>query len=75
MELQSNITASRASLEYYDNTTMSDILQSKRPNIFSLTIDNYSHETGVAIGTFSGSVLDRSGNIIKVKNGRFNVKF
>jgi len=72
---QSNITASRASLEYYDNTTMSDILQSKRPNIFSLIIDNYVRETGVATGTFNGSVLDKDGNIIKVYAGRFNVKF
>ena len=72
---QSNITASRASLEYYDNTTMSDILYSKRPNIFSLTIDNYIRETGVATGTFNGSVLDMNGNTIKVKDGRFKVKF
>ena len=72
---QSNLTASRASLEYYDNTTMSDILQSKRPNIFSLTIDNYNRQTGIATGTFNGSVLDSDGNIVKVDAGRFNVKF
>ena len=72
---QSNLPASRASLEYYDNTDLSDILQSKRPNIFSLTIDNYIQQTGVATGTFNGSVLDKNGNIVKVDAGKFNVKF
>jgi hypothetical protein len=74
-EDQSNLTASSASLEYYDNTATSDILQSKRPNIFSLTIDNYTRQTGIATGTFNGSVLDRNGNIVKVDAGRFSVKF
>jgi hypothetical protein len=72
---QSNLTASQASLEYYDNITMDDILQSKRSNFFSLTIDNYVLQTGVASGTFNGSVFDKNGNIIKVDAGKFSVKF
>lgn len=72
---QSNITTSRAALQYYDNTAMSDILQSKQPNIFSLTIDSYFRQTGIAIGTFSGSVVGKNGNIIKVDAGRFKIIF
>lgn len=72
---QSNITADRAALEYYDNTTMSDILQSQQPNIFSLTINSYIRQTGVTIGTFSGSVADRNGNIIKIDSGKYTIKF
>lgn len=72
---QSNITTSRAALQYYDNTAMSDILLSRQPIIFSLTIDSYIRQTEIAIGTFSGSVVDRNGNIIKVDAGRFKIIF
>ncbi len=72
---QSGIAADRASLEYYDNTTNSDVLQSKQPNIFSLTIDSYIRQTGISTGTFSGSVLYKNGKIIKVDSGRFRIKF
>ncbi|MBA2563348.1 MAG: hypothetical protein H0V14_10660 [Chitinophagaceae bacterium] len=72
---QSNITADRAALEYYDNTTLSDILQSKRPNIFSLTIDSYIRQTGITTGTFGGWVVDKNGDVIKVDAGRFKIKF
>lgn len=72
---QSNITADQATLQYYDNTTGSDVLLSMRPNIFSLTIDNYIRSTGITIGSFGGSVVDKNGNIIKVDAGRFNIKF
>lgn len=72
---QSNLTASHASLEYYDNITMLDMLYSKRPNIFTLKINSYIRQTGVATGTFNGVVLDKYGNIVKVDAGKFTVKF
>ncbi|MCW3109735.1 MAG: hypothetical protein JWQ09_4241 [Segetibacter sp.] len=72
---QSNVTADYTTLEYYDNTTMLDILQSKQPNIFSLTFDSYKQQTGIATGRFSGSVVDKNSNVIKVEAGRFKIKF
>lgn len=70
-----NIIASRAYLQYYDNVNISDVLQSKPADIFSLTIDNYTHQTGIATGTFNGAVRNKNGNIVIVEDGRFIVKF
>ena len=71
---QSNITAERASLEYYDNTTLSDVLVSKKPNNFSVTIVSYNPQRGMT-GTFNGWVVDKNGNVVKVDAGKFRIKF
>ena len=44
---QYNITTNNVSLQYYDNTTQSDIFISTRPSIL-FTIDSYNHSTGMA---------------------------
>lgn len=70
-----NLVAARSSLEYYDNIDQSDVLHSKQPNIFSLTIDKYDTQTGIATGTFKGVVLAKNGALVKVESGSFRIKF
>lgn len=71
---QTNIVASRASLQYYDNITPSDVLVSKRPNVFTLTILNYTQTKGFS-GVFNGWVIDGLGKLAKVDNGKFIVRY
>jgi hypothetical protein len=74
-QASANLGASRASLEYYDNVTGIDILQSKQPNVFSLTIDQYTAQTGIATGRFSGTVVAKNGELVKVDDGKFKIRF
>jgi hypothetical protein len=71
---QTNLTAASAALEYYDNTTLSDVFKSKPPNILSVTINSYDHQTGITDGTFAGSVVNKNGATIKVDAGKFKIK-
>lgn len=71
---QSNLIAERASLEYYDNTTSSDVLVSKKPNNFSVTIISYNPQRGMT-GTFNGWVVDKKGNVVEVDDGKFGINF
>ncbi len=71
---QINIIASRASLQYYDNITPSDVMVSKRPNVFNLTILNFTPAVGFS-GVFNGWVIDRLGKLVKVDNGKFIIRF
>ena len=69
-----NITTNNASLEYYDNTTLSDIFTSTHHSI-SFTIDSYIHSTGIARGTFKGAVTLKSGTQLMVTSGKFAIQF
>ena len=71
----SNLQATRASLEYYDNIGGTDVLASKRPHIFNMRITEYVQQTGIATGTFGGLVLTKNGEVVKVDDGRFTIKF
>lgn len=70
-----NLKATKASLEYYDNTTHVDVLQSRQPNIFTLIIDHYNQQTGIATGRFGGTVVAKNGALVRVDAGRFRIKF
>ena len=74
-EDQTNLTATQAELEYYDNTTLTDFLQSRSTHPFTVTIYQYSSQTGQATGHFSGRVVDKAGNPVEVTSGSFIIQF
>ncbi len=69
-----NITCTNVALEYYDNTTLSDILISNR-HLISFTIDSYVHNTGIAKGTFEGYVKIKDSTLTKINDGKFTIQF
>ena len=69
-----NVTPNRVSLEYYDNTTHSDIFVSSRLFSLSFTIDTYEHATGIANGRFSGNVKTKDSTVAAIKDGKFKIK-
>lgn len=70
---QNNLPADRVSLQYYDNTTNIDVMVSKQPNVFSLTITSFKVQAYMT-GTFGGWVVDKNGALVKVEYGKFSVK-
>lgn len=70
-----NITTDRVIFEYYDNVTLTDIFVTAQLGTFSLTIDAYEYATGIAKGSFSGYVPAKNGDVVQIKDGKFQVKF
>lgn len=68
-----NVTPNRVALEYYDNTTHSDIFVSSRLSV-SFTIDTYEHATGMANGRFSGNVRTKDSTVVAIMDGKFKIK-
>lgn len=69
-----NITTTSTALEYYDNTTLSDIFTAKL-HLISFTIDSYVHNTGIAKGTFKGYVKTKDNTLAPISDGQFTIQF
>ncbi len=70
---RSNITASRAAFYYYDNNSTNDIFDSQPEKPFTVTIESFKISTGIATGTFSGTVFNSNGDTAIVRDGRYKV--
>lgn len=68
-----NITAERVAFYYYDNNSSKDILISAPEKVFTLTLQSFTLSTGIAIGTFSGTVFKANGDTAFVANGKYQV--
>lgn len=75
--LDANKTNLRASMAfyYYDNITPSYVLVSHAGEPFSLTVEAYNHQTGIATGYFSGNAYTATGISKTVSNGKFRIQF
>ncbi|MBL7749188.1 MAG: hypothetical protein JNM19_17245 [Chitinophagaceae bacterium] len=69
-----NLQARTAAFYCYDRVTPSYIFMSQGSNSFSVTIDRYTHSTGIATGTFRGAVSRANGASASIDSGRFTVK-
>lgn len=69
-----NITTNNVALQYYDNTTFSDIFISNR-HLISFTIDSYIHNSGITKGTFEGLVKRKDSTLIAITDGKFTIQF
>lgn len=69
-----NIQAGSAAFYCYDRVTPSYIFMSQGSITFSVTIDRYTHSTGIVTGTFRGNVLRPSGAAASIDSGRYTVK-
>jgi len=69
-----NLQARSAAFYCYDRVTPSYIFMSQGSSSFSVTIDRYTHSTGIATGTFRGNVFRASGAVASIDSGRFTIK-
>ena len=72
---KTNVSAARVSFYYYDGLTPSYVLMSRNSDAFSLSIENYMHQTGEAIGSFSGAAYTENGSRMIIKEGKFKIRF
>ena len=71
---KSGISTNRVIFQYYDKGGP-DILLSRPLPGFTLKIDTYTHQTRIASGSFTGNAATQNGDIILIKEGKFNIKF
>jgi len=68
---QFNVTTVQTAFYYYDHNASADILQSRPPYIFSVTVQSFIKATGIVTGTFRGTVFSPNGDSTHVTDGRF----
>lgn len=69
-----NVTATDVAFFYYDHHSNTDMFIKLQPLPFSLTIERYIESTGIATGTFEGSVYTPDRATTYISDGRFMVK-
>lgn len=69
-----NLTTVSAAFYYYDNHAAKDILISLAPAPFSVTVQSFIYATGIATGTFSGTVYKANGDTAVITAGKFKVR-
>lgn len=69
-----NVILDRNVFYYYDRVTPLDIFVSRQNIPFTVIIENYDHQTKIAIGSFEGTVFKSSGGSTRVTLGKFKVR-
>lgn len=71
---RSNLVADRTAFYYYDHNAPNDIFDSQSEKPFTVTIENFNISTGIATGTFKGTVFKPNGDTVVIKEGRYKVQ-
>jgi hypothetical protein len=56
---------------YYDHNSPNDILDSRHTATFTVVVQSFIYNTGIATGTFNGSVYTVNGDIVQITDGQF----
>jgi hypothetical protein len=71
---RADITTYKVAFYYYDHFGPSDIFISHSGAPFYVTLKSFSHATGLATGTFGGTVYKVNGDTATIRNGNFKIK-
>ncbi|MEO8765557.1 MAG: hypothetical protein ABI416_14760 [Ginsengibacter sp.] len=71
---RSNLIADRAAFYYYDHNAPNDIFDSQSEKPFIVTVQEFNISTGIATGTFEGTVFKPNGDTAVIKEGRYKVQ-
>ena len=69
-----NLSTFQTAFYYYDNHAPKDILISLPTEPFVITVQSFTYATGIAIGSFSGTVFKANGDTAIVTDGKFKVQ-
>jgi len=69
-----DVSVSQAAFYYYDHNAPKDIFISLSAAQFTATVKSYIYSTGIATGTFSGTVFKPNGDTAFVTDGNYKVK-
>ena len=69
-----NITTYKVAFYYYDHFGPADIFISRSTAPFYVTLKSFSHATGLAVGTFGGTVYRVNGDTASIREGNFKIK-
>ncbi len=68
---QFNLTTQQTAFYYYDHNAPADIYDSRHTSVFSVTVQSFIYATGIATGTFGGTVFTATGDSATISEGRF----
>jgi hypothetical protein len=66
-----NLSTDETAFYYYDHNSPDDILASRHTATFTVVVQSFIYATGIATGTFSGSVYTVKGDIVNITDGQF----
>jgi len=69
-----NLSTDRTAFYYYDNNAPKDILMSWPTAPFVITVQSFIYNTGIATGSFRGTVFKPNGDTATIIDGKFKVK-
>ena len=69
-----NLSTYRTAFYYYDNNAPKDILISLPTAPFVITVQSFIYNTGIVIGSLSGTVYKANGDTATITDGKFKVK-
>lgn len=72
---RSGITSNQVTMQYYDNNGPKDIFNSGPETQFTITVNQFEQQSGIAIGKFSGTVVTARGKIVSIHSGNFKIQF
>jgi hypothetical protein len=71
---RNDITTYHVAFYYYDHFGPADIFISRSTAPFYVTLKSFSHSTGLATGTFGGTVYRVNGDTATIREGNFKIK-
>ncbi len=69
-----NISTQRSAFYYYDNIGNTFVLQEKIGTPFTVVIESFTYQTGIAKGHCFGDVITHTGKTVSVKKIRFTIR-
>lgn len=69
-----NITTTEAAFYYYDNHARKDNIYKSVCRTISVTVQSCIYATGIATGSFNGTVFKPNGNTAFIAEGKFKAK-
>ena len=71
---QTGLRTERSIFQYYHRGAP-DVFLSRPVNGFTFTVNQYTHQSGIASGTFSGKAASPGGDIVEIHDGKYKIQF
>lgn len=71
---RSHVVSTHSAFYYYNHKGVADIFINHQESPFTVIVDHFDYATGIATGTFSGTVFTADGDTAYITSGRYNAR-